>query len=231
MHTSDRCSASGIFYLHSTELMDSTGVLNLSNWNLNHPHFSVSFSLLTREKDVPSDSVPHIICIKHILTEGCVSSQFLAMSFWAEGFVLNFTCAKTSARSSFSRNPKFRFSLEIHWFVKKIWWGLYLEISPLMLPKQLPARLSEWSCAHHFTTTRSHDPASLNLWVKRGDCHSNMTTSLLLLFQCDMDLDPEWLPAISTDIPVLVYFSPINGLINNQYYDVELSCICIFYLS
>lgn len=51
----------------------------------------------------------NIFSLLNILTAGCVSSQHFC-ELKAEGFVLYFTCAVTSAKSNGSRNPKFRVS-------------------------------------------------------------------------------------------------------------------------
>lgn len=133
-----------------------------------------------REIDVPSDFFQHVTCIRHILTEGCVSSPFWyhLSELKALSYISHVQRLAQKAISVGILNSKF--TLEIHRFIKKQPLGLYLEFSPLTLPKQLLAWLSGWNSADCFHSIHLHDHALLKLWVKRGDHHSDTIISLLL---------------------------------------------------
>lgn len=95
--------------------MDSIGVLNIFKGNLIILIFSAFFSLLMGEKDVPSDSIQYVLCIKYILTAGCVSSHLCELKALSCISQVQSLAQKAMAAGI----PNSEFLLETHRFIKK----------------------------------------------------------------------------------------------------------------
>lgn len=182
MHTSDKRSASDIFNLRFTELMDGIRLLHIFNWNLT-VLISLYLSVYCRGKRMFPVTPFNTLSVLNIFWLKDVSHHH----FWqclSELKALSYIShVQRLAQKAISVGiPNSKFPLEIHQFIKKRL-GLYLEFSPLTLPKQPLARVNE--AAHTvFTVSIYKTMLCWNSWVKRGDRHSGMTVSLLLC--CDV---------------------------------------------
>lgn len=164
--------------------MDSIRVLNTFHWNstvLISLYLSVYWWGKRMFPVTPFNmlSVLNIFWLKH------VSHHYFWQSLPELKALSDISHVQRLAQKAISVGiPNSKFPLEIHWFIKKWQLGLYLEFSPLTLPNQLLARLSERSRARYFHNIHLQDCVLLKLRVIRGDGHSGMNVSLLLLLRC-----------------------------------------------